>query len=387
MRALGAAPHQVRRLIAGEALIVSLVAGVLGLLAGRPLARRDRRAPRRPRRRPERLRPGNSWIPLVAALGGAVLIAQLAVFAAARRAGPHAPGRGVARCGDRAPPPERARRSSTGVLFVGGGVAMALVFKGIVGDRVRDPRSAWCWRSASGLLGRVLLGVPAALLARPLRGSARPACSRARAWPRTGGAPRRSPRRSCSSRCSRARRRSSSRAASSDVERVTAARVTGAVRRDRPRRRADPADADPGHRGRADLDLPGRRAGRGRAVAGRRRSHARRPPALDLGFRSPATYAAIDVAVSRVFADDGRPARRRHVRRAHGRHVAPHVARRARSTSAPPASATCSSSDVPAPTAAIFTTDAGRARPRPHPRRVPRRAPRRRATTTPGRCG
>ena len=38
LRALGATPHQVRRLIAGEALIVSVVAGALGLLAGRPLA-------------------------------------------------------------------------------------------------------------------------------------------------------------------------------------------------------------------------------------------------------------------------------------------------------------------------------------------------------------
>ena len=38
LRALGAAPHQVRRLIAGEALIVSVVAGALGILAGRPLA-------------------------------------------------------------------------------------------------------------------------------------------------------------------------------------------------------------------------------------------------------------------------------------------------------------------------------------------------------------
>ena len=66
LRALGAAPHQVRRLIAGEALIVSVVAGALGILAGRPLARRDRRRPRRPRRRPARLRarhtPGSrSW--------------------------------------------------------------------------------------------------------------------------------------------------------------------------------------------------------------------------------------------------------------------------------------------------------------------------------------
>ena len=36
LRALGASPHQVRRLIAAEALIVSLVASVLGALAGRP---------------------------------------------------------------------------------------------------------------------------------------------------------------------------------------------------------------------------------------------------------------------------------------------------------------------------------------------------------------
>ena len=38
LRALGASPPQVRRLIAGEALLVSLVAGALGLLAGGPLA-------------------------------------------------------------------------------------------------------------------------------------------------------------------------------------------------------------------------------------------------------------------------------------------------------------------------------------------------------------
>ena len=33
LRALGATPRQIRRLIAGEALLVSLVAGALGLLA------------------------------------------------------------------------------------------------------------------------------------------------------------------------------------------------------------------------------------------------------------------------------------------------------------------------------------------------------------------
>ena len=38
LRALGATPRQIRRLIAGEALLISLVAGALGVLTGRPFA-------------------------------------------------------------------------------------------------------------------------------------------------------------------------------------------------------------------------------------------------------------------------------------------------------------------------------------------------------------
>ena len=168
MRALGAAPHQIRRLIAGEALIISLVAGVLGLLAGQPLARAIVRLLSERDVVPSGFTPGTSWIPLAAALGGAVLIPQLAVFAAARRAGRTRPAEAL-----RDAAIERPRLSVlqlvTGLLFVGGGVAMALVFKGI-----------WAISFAIliglvlaigvGLLGRVLLGVPAALLARPLRG-------------------------------------------------------------------------------------------------------------------------------------------------------------------------------------------------------------------------
>ena len=60
LRALGAAPHQVRRLIAGEALIVSVVAGALGILAGGPLARAIVDVHRRPRRGPAGLRAGHS---------------------------------------------------------------------------------------------------------------------------------------------------------------------------------------------------------------------------------------------------------------------------------------------------------------------------------------
>ena len=79
---------------------------------------------------PSGFTPGTSWIPLAAGLGGAVLIPQLAVFAAARRAGRTRPAEAL-----RDASIERPRLSVlqlvTGLLFVGGGVAMALVFKGI----------------------------------------------------------------------------------------------------------------------------------------------------------------------------------------------------------------------------------------------------------------
>ncbi len=168
MRALGAAPHQIRRLIAGEALIVSLVAGALGLLAGEPLAHAIVALLSERDVVPTGFTPGSSWIPLAAALGGAILIPQLAVFAAARRAGRTRPAEALRDAAIERPRPS-VLQIVTGLLFVSGGVAMALVFKGM-----------WAIAFAIlvglvlaigvGLLGRVLLGVPAAILARPLRG-------------------------------------------------------------------------------------------------------------------------------------------------------------------------------------------------------------------------
>ena len=78
LRALGATPRQVRRLIAGEALLVSLVAGALGLLAGGPLADaivsvlvdRGEVGPG--------FAPGDPLIPLAAALAMGIAIGQLA---------------------------------------------------------------------------------------------------------------------------------------------------------------------------------------------------------------------------------------------------------------------------------------------------------------------
>src|SRR4051794_2005341 len=121
LRALGATPPQIRRLIAGEALLVSLAAGALGLLAGRPfanlivgvLADRGEVGPA--------FAPSPSVVPLVAALGMGVVIAQLAVFAAARRAGRIPPADALREVAIEHPRPG-ATRVVAGVASLLGGV-------------------------------------------------------------------------------------------------------------------------------------------------------------------------------------------------------------------------------------------------------------------------
>ena len=167
LRALGATPPQIRRLIAGEALLVSLAAGALGLLAGRPfatlivdvLADRGEVGPA--------FAPSSSIVPLVAALGMGVAIAQLAVFAAARRAGRIPPADALREVAIEHPRPGLVRVLA-GVTSLAGGVAMSMLFSGF-----------WAMAFAvlggillalgTGLLGRWLLGIPAAALAVPLR--------------------------------------------------------------------------------------------------------------------------------------------------------------------------------------------------------------------------
>ena len=167
LRALGATPRQIRRLIAGEALLVSLVAGALGVVAGRPfanlivdvLADRGEVGPA--------FAPASSIVPLVAALGMGVVIAQLAVFAAARRAGRIPPADALREVAIEHPRPGLVRVVSGVACLLGGG-AMSILFSGF-----------WAMAFAvlggillamgTGLLGRWLLGIPAAVLAAPLR--------------------------------------------------------------------------------------------------------------------------------------------------------------------------------------------------------------------------
>ena len=167
LRALGATPRQVRRLIAGEALIVSLAATALGVMAGRPLALAivdllvDRGVA------PEGFALGSSLIPLAAAVGAGIGIAQLAVVAAARRAGRVRPAEALREVAIEHGRPGVFQLLS-GVLCLGGGIAMAMIFTGeaalafsILGGILLA--------SGTAMLGRWLLGLPAAALSLPLR--------------------------------------------------------------------------------------------------------------------------------------------------------------------------------------------------------------------------
>src|SRR4051794_2421400 len=167
LRALGATPRQIRRLIAVEALLVSLLAGALGLVAGRPLANgivhvledRGEVGPA--------FAPAHSLLPFAIALGMGVVIGQLAVFAAARRAGRIPPAEALREVAIEHPRPGFVR-VVCGAGFLLGGVAMSLVFSGTLAMAFAILGGIML-AMGTGLLGRWLLGFPAAVLAAPLR--------------------------------------------------------------------------------------------------------------------------------------------------------------------------------------------------------------------------
>jgi putative ABC transport system permease protein len=167
LRALGATPRQVRRLIAAEAFIVSLVAGALGVLAGAPLADLIVDVLVEHGAAPAGFEPARSWVPLAAAIGLGIGIAQLAVIAAGWRAGRTRPAEAL-----RDAAVEHTRPGAVqvlaGLLCLGGGAVIALVFSGLLAQAF-SVLAGLLLAAGAGLLGRLTLGVPAAALARPLR--------------------------------------------------------------------------------------------------------------------------------------------------------------------------------------------------------------------------
>ena len=361
LRALGATPPQVRRLIAGEALLVSLVAGALGLVAGPArsptlivdvLADRGEVGPA--------FAPGATRsIPLAAALGMGV---------ADRRSSPSPPRRAAP--GASRPPTRCARSRSSirgpgssascrGVACLLGGVAMSLAVLGLLGDGVRGARrdpARHGHRAARALAARDP-GRAARRAAAPAR--RRRACSPAPGWRRTAGAPPRSRRRSCSSTMLAGIQGVVESSNQRHTEDVTRGARPRAARRRRHRRRAAARRARPAtvgaarrrrrrHGGRADRGLPARRGPRRPEPVDRPPGWAARRTAstLDPDVVARVARATSAATPSPSAACSPTPATSGSATPCPVRMAdtdAGHAARRRRSTTAPPGSATCCS--------------------------------------------
>jgi putative ABC transport system permease protein len=126
LRAIAATPGQVRRMIAWEALVLALFASAAGLWPGAMLGRELGGALARHGVAPEDLVIHAGPIPMVVAVGGAVLTALLAVFSAGRRAARVRPTRALQ---DAVVEPRLLGpvRGLGGLLALGGGLALMIV--------------------------------------------------------------------------------------------------------------------------------------------------------------------------------------------------------------------------------------------------------------------
>ncbi len=118
LRAIAATPGQVRRMIAWEATIISLIASAAGVVPGAALGKALARGFVRHEIAPADFTVTAGWLPATAAIVSGVTIALLAVLAAGRRASRVAPTRALA---DAAVEP---RGIGLGRL-IGGGIALA----------------------------------------------------------------------------------------------------------------------------------------------------------------------------------------------------------------------------------------------------------------------
>ncbi|WP_182879716.1 ABC transporter permease [Microbispora sp. H10949] len=173
LRAVAATPGQVRRLLGGEALLVGLVAGVVGSAAGAGLGFWLRGRFVELGAMPENLRLVISPFPAAAALLAAVVAAWAATRLSVRRIARIRPveALGEAAMGGGGLP---LGRSVAGVLCVAGGIALTLVLSGLETEAASSPvtmLTALVWTTAVTLLGPVLARVATTLLGVALRAS------------------------------------------------------------------------------------------------------------------------------------------------------------------------------------------------------------------------
>lgn len=171
LRAIGARPRQIRRMVATEALLVAPLAGLVGIVPGLLLARWwfsqlvERGAV------PPGIHLATGVFPALAAVGAGLLAALIGGFAAARRPAKTKPSQAL---GEAAV--ERHRlglpRWIFGVLAIGGGVALSIFSYQLDGGgaAVASIGVVMTFLIAVALLGPVIARGATAVLGLPLRG-------------------------------------------------------------------------------------------------------------------------------------------------------------------------------------------------------------------------
>jgi putative ABC transport system permease protein len=172
LRALGTTPRQIRRTIATETLLVAPLAGLVGCLAGLALARwwfgqlQDKGAI------PRAVDLSVSYIPLVTAVGAALVTALFAGFMAAHRTSRIRPGQALGEASV-----ERLRpgwiRTPLGLAAAAGGFVCAGLAASLTGEDAANAALGIVvlFMLAMALLGPLVARVCAALLGLPLRGA------------------------------------------------------------------------------------------------------------------------------------------------------------------------------------------------------------------------
>ncbi|MFL6072764.1 MAG: ABC transporter permease [Mycobacteriales bacterium] len=170
LRAVGATPWQVRRMISGEALVLATVAGLCGVAPGIGLAHVLRDQFVSHGIIPDTFRIAVGWIPMLVAVGSGIVVSQLAVFFAGWRAGRIRPTQALTEAGA----PRRRLgviRILLGVIALAGAIVVAGVSMSLHGDNAAASSIGvvMSFMVAVGFLGPLLARIAIAL-AGPLMG-------------------------------------------------------------------------------------------------------------------------------------------------------------------------------------------------------------------------
>ena len=166
IRAIGATPSQVRRMLMTETAVVGLAGGVAGCCAAGALSGWFAHALTAVGIAPDGFRVTLLWIPYAIAIGASAIVALLATVVAAHRALAIRPAEALT---ETALPARRIGiiRTLLGLVALGGGLTLVVVLS----DQALAyaTLAAFCFMIAVALLGPVIVGWPTALAGQVLR--------------------------------------------------------------------------------------------------------------------------------------------------------------------------------------------------------------------------